>query len=94
LRKVKVQFEFLPWDHMEYRYQIEEYFKIVRKLNNEGLNPKANCLAHIVFNAYIVEAFLPCSNKFKTTNSPRNKEGFNEAFIASLWYRPNHQRNS
>jgi hypothetical protein len=42
---------------MEYRYQIEDYFKIVRKLNNEGFNPKANILAHIVFNAYIVEAF-------------------------------------
>jgi hypothetical protein len=32
-----------------------------------------------VFNAYIVEAFWPCSNKLKTTNSPRNKEGFSEA---------------
>jgi hypothetical protein len=66
---------------MEYRYQIEEYFKIIRKLNNGGLNPEANILAHTVFNAYIVEAFEPCSNNFKTTNSPRNKERFNEA----LW---------
>jgi hypothetical protein len=57
VKNVKVQFDFLPLDHMEYKYQIEEYFKIVRKLNNEGINPKANILAHIVFNAYIVEAF-------------------------------------
>jgi hypothetical protein len=30
---------------------------MVRKLNNEGLNPEANILAPIMFNAYNVEAF-------------------------------------
>jgi hypothetical protein len=34
-----------------------------------------------VFNAYNVEAFWPCSNKFKTTNSPRKKGGFSEALL-------------
>jgi hypothetical protein len=34
--------EFPPWEHVEYKDQIEEYFKIVKRLSNMGLNPKTN----------------------------------------------------
>jgi hypothetical protein len=40
--KKEVCFEFQPWDHVEYKSQIEEYFKTIKKLSNEGFNLKAN----------------------------------------------------
>ncbi len=32
--------EFPPWDYVLYKDQTKDYFKIVRKLNGEGFNPK------------------------------------------------------
>lgn len=69
-KKVKREafFEFPPWDHVDYKDQIEEYFKIVRKFNNQGLNPRSSIPTSIMFNANIAEDFgLPFDN-FKTTN--------------------------
>ncbi len=69
-RKVKkeVNFEFLPWDFVLYKYQIENYFKIIRKLSGEGFNRKANFPPNIVFDVNIVEVFRSSFEGFKTTN--------------------------
>jgi hypothetical protein len=54
-RKMKreTNFEFPPWDYVRYKNQIENYFKIIRKLSGEGFNPKANFPPNIMFNADI-----------------------------------------
>jgi len=69
-RKVKkeVNFEFLPWDFVLYKYQIENYFKIIRKLSGEGFNRKANFPPNIVSDVNIVEVFRSSFEGFKTTN--------------------------
>jgi hypothetical protein len=72
--KKEVCLKFLPWNHVEYKSQIEEYFKIVKKLNNEGLNPKANISTQLVFDVDIAEVFGPCTHGYKTTNSPLHYE--------------------
>jgi len=40
----------------------------VRKLSDEGFNPKANFPPNIVYDANIAEVFGPSSKGFKTTN--------------------------
>jgi hypothetical protein len=54
-KKVKreASFEFPPWDHIDYKDQIEEYFKTVRKFNNKGFNPRSSIHISIVFNVDI-----------------------------------------
>ncbi len=51
--KRETNFEFPPWDYVPYKNQIEDYFKIIRKLSGEGFNPKANFPPNIVSNADI-----------------------------------------
>jgi hypothetical protein len=46
--KRETNFEFPPWDYVPYKNQIEDYFKIIRKLSGEGFNPKANFPPNIV----------------------------------------------
>jgi hypothetical protein len=65
---MEVCFKFSPWDHVEYKNQTKKYFKIVRKLNNEGLNPRANISTQLVSDVNIAKVFGPCTNGYKTTN--------------------------
>jgi hypothetical protein len=69
-RKVKkeMNFEFLPWDFVPYKYQIEDYFKTIKKLSGEGFNPKANSPPNVVSDVNITEVFRPSFEGFKTTN--------------------------
>jgi hypothetical protein len=69
-KKVKREafFEFPPWDHVDHKDQIEEYFKTVRKFNNQRLNPRSNIPTSIVSDANITEVFGLPFDKFKTTN--------------------------
>ncbi len=69
-RKVKkeVNFEFLPWDFVPYKYQTKNYFKTIRKLSVEGFNRKANFPPNIVSDVNIVEVFRSSFEGFKTTN--------------------------
>lgn len=66
--KREASYEFFPWDRVDYKDQIEEYFKIVRKPNNQGLNPRLSIPTSIVSNANIAEVFGSLYNGFKTTN--------------------------
>ncbi len=66
--KREVNSKFLPWDYIPYKDQIKDYFKTVRKLSGERVNPKANFPPNIVSNADIVEVFGLSSEGFKTTN--------------------------
>jgi hypothetical protein len=40
--------EFPQWVPMEFKDQIETYFKFVRKFNGNGLNLKTNCSSLLV----------------------------------------------
>jgi hypothetical protein len=39
-KKVDMWPKFPPWEPVDYKNQIKHYFKTIRRLNNEGLNPK------------------------------------------------------
>jgi hypothetical protein len=69
-KKVKreASFEFPPWDHVDYKDQIEKYFKIVRKFNNQGFNHRLNIATNIMSDADIVEVLGSPFDRFKTTN--------------------------
>jgi hypothetical protein len=66
--KKEASFEFPPWDHINYKDQIEEYFKTIRKFKNQGFNPRSSIPTSIVSDANVEEVSGLPSNKFKTTN--------------------------
>ncbi len=78
-RKLKreMNFEFPPWDYVPYKNQIEEYFKIIRKLSGEGFNPKANFPPNIVSNADIISIWVVVERfqNYQLKSSPKNEEG-------------------
>jgi hypothetical protein len=49
--------EFLAWEHVNNEVQIEDYFKMAKKFNNEGFNPRSVIPSHIVSNADIPNLF-------------------------------------
>ncbi len=64
----KTWLEFPPWEHVDYKDQIEEYFKIVKRLSNVGLNLKTKIPNCLVTKAHIVEIFGLGCESLKTTN--------------------------
>jgi hypothetical protein len=55
--------EFPSWEHVDYKYQTKEYFKIVKRLSNVGLNLKTKIPSCLVTKADIVEIFgLGCES--------------------------------
>jgi hypothetical protein len=62
IRKVKQENKkFSPWEIVNYWLQIEEYFIVVKKLHNGGLNPKKNLIDPHVCENDLVEVFgLKC----------------------------------
>jgi hypothetical protein len=77
------------------QYQTKDYFKIVRKLSDEGFNPKENFPPNIVSDADIAKIFGPSFEGFKTTNlnlHPKNKERFILALLESVWYKTSHEQ--
>ncbi len=58
--KKEVCSKFPPWDHVEYKNQTKEYFKTIKKLSNEGLNPRENISMQLVFDVSIAKVFGPC----------------------------------
>jgi hypothetical protein len=64
----KMWLEFPPWEHVNYKGQIEEYLKTVRRLSNVGLNPKIVIPSCLVTNVDIVEIFGLGCESLKTTN--------------------------
>jgi len=60
--------EFLPWEHVDYKNQIEEYFKTIKRLSNVGLNPKIEIPSCLITKADIVEIFGLAWESLKTTN--------------------------
>jgi hypothetical protein len=49
--------KFPPWEAIDYWLQIEEYFFVVKKLHNGGLNPKTNFTSVHVCENDMVEVF-------------------------------------
>lgn len=60
--KSKLDLQFPPWEHVEFKDQIELYFKIVRQFNNCGLNPKTDFPCNIMTESNIKEVFGPYSS--------------------------------
>jgi len=81
--------EFPPWEHVYYKDQIEEYFQIVRRLSNVGLNFKRKIRSCLVTKAHIVEIFCLGSESLKTTNPhlhhDTNKRAY-EALLVGIWH--------
>jgi hypothetical protein len=68
-RAVDVSKEFPPWAPVDYDFQTEEFFRSVRHLPNEGLNPKLDLTLDHVTEADIAEVFGGKGVKpFKATN--------------------------
>jgi hypothetical protein len=67
-RKVDMWPKFPPWEHVEYKNQTKHYFKIVRRLNNEGLNPKTKTPPSLVTKVDITKKFGHGFQGLKTTN--------------------------
>jgi hypothetical protein len=69
IKKVlKKNTKFPPWEDINYWLQIEEYFFIVKKLHNGGLNPKTNLTSAYVCENDLVEVFgLKCILKLTNT---------------------------
>ncbi len=49
--------KFPPWDFVPYKDQIEDYFRIIKKLSGKGFNAKAHFPPTIVFNVDIAKIF-------------------------------------
>ncbi len=60
--------KFSPWEHVDYKDQIEEYFKTIRKLSYVGLNPKTEIPSCLVTKVDIVEILSLGCESLKTTN--------------------------
>ncbi len=63
------------WEKVDYKLQTKEFFAIVKKLNNKGLNLKTHITSQHVTNVDIMEVFGESKN-LRTTNptlSPTTK---------------------
>jgi len=57
--------KFPSWEVVNYWFQTKEYFSIVKKLHNKGLNPKTYLTTIHVCDEDLIEVFGPkCSYKF------------------------------
>ncbi len=65
IKKVKNEnTKFPQWEAIDYWVQTEEYFFVVKKLHNGGLNPKTNLTSAHVCENDLVEVFgLKCISK-------------------------------
>jgi hypothetical protein len=61
----------IEWENVNYMLQMEEFFIIIKKLNNKGLNLKTQITSTHVTKAYIIEVFGK-SKVLKTTNPNLN----------------------
>jgi hypothetical protein len=64
----KMWLQFPPWEHVDYKNQTEEYFKIVKRLSNVGLIPKTKIPNCVITKVEIVEIFGLGCESLKTTN--------------------------
>jgi hypothetical protein len=51
--------KFTPWEFVNYSLQIENYYVIVRHLNNMGMNPRIDITSQHVIKLDIDEVFGP-----------------------------------
>jgi len=56
-----------PWEHVNFKDQIEHYFKTVRQLNDFRLNPKIEFPCNIVTKFNIEKVFGPSCSNLKVT---------------------------
>jgi hypothetical protein len=65
--KSKLDLEFPPWEHVDFKDRIEHYFKTVRQFNDSRLNPKSNFPCNNLTKFNIEIFFGPSCSSLKVT---------------------------